>query len=124
MKDFDNWNKLKKELDRKESFPFPQSREIWWCSLGLNIGVEIDGKNENFERPVLIIKKYNSHTFLCLPLTSKEKHGSYFHTISITSSSVILSQAKLLDRKRLSRLVGRIPRQEFHSIVYHYKTLI
>lgn len=32
-------------------------REIWWCSLGVNIGFEQDGTNDLFERPVLVIKK-------------------------------------------------------------------
>ena len=57
-KDFDKWNSEKKLVDKKtvNRDLFFYAREIWWCSAGLNIGVEADGKNENYERPFLIIK--------------------------------------------------------------------
>ena len=61
-KDFDKWNTEKKLIDQriinKDKFFYP--REVWWCSAGLNIGVESNGKNKNFERPMLIIKKFNN----------------------------------------------------------------
>ena len=41
-KDFDKWNIEKKNLDErlinKNSFFYP--REVWWCSIGINVGVE------------------------------------------------------------------------------------
>ena len=46
LKEFDKWNELKKKLHNSEKpkkFYF-REREIWWCSLGLNIGFEEDGK--------------------------------------------------------------------------------
>ena len=60
MKDFDNWNKEKKILEStaNETLVFHE-REIWWCSIGLNVGDEQDGKNDYFERPVLVIRKFN-----------------------------------------------------------------
>ncbi|MFA5871014.1 MAG: hypothetical protein WC842_03995 [Candidatus Paceibacterota bacterium] len=55
-KDFDSWNIQKKKINTREKVIFCNIREIWWCSLGVNIGSEEDGKNELFERPVLILK--------------------------------------------------------------------
>ena len=51
-KDFDKWNTEKKTVDAKvvNRELFFYAREIWWCSAGLNIGVEVNGKHENFER--------------------------------------------------------------------------
>ena len=64
---FDVWNSLKKDIDiNNVDFSFSE-KEIWWCSLGKNIGNEQDGKNRNFERPVLIFKKWNSEFFVGLP---------------------------------------------------------
>ena len=42
MKDFDNWNELKKKINIKETKPefFPQVGEVWICILGKNIGRE------------------------------------------------------------------------------------
>jgi hypothetical protein len=62
MKYFDLWNTAKQNLDIKildEKFRVHE-REIWWCSMGVNIGDEEDGKNELFERPVLILRKFNN----------------------------------------------------------------
>jgi hypothetical protein len=41
-KDFDQWNSLKKQLNENERIFYAHPREIWWCSLGINIGAEID----------------------------------------------------------------------------------
>lgn len=40
----DNWNKLQKELSDKTDPIFCNKREIWWCSIGMNIGTELYGK--------------------------------------------------------------------------------
>ena len=41
-KNFDTWNIKKKHVNRGESRLYTE-REIWWCSLGVNIGSEQDG---------------------------------------------------------------------------------
>lgn len=76
MKDLDNWHKLKKHLDQKANHLKFHDREIWWCSLGINIGREQDGKNADFVRPVLILKIFNNETAWILPLSSKIKSGT------------------------------------------------
>ena len=73
-KDFDKWNETKKIFEKEDREVFAHPREIWWCSLGLNLGAETDGKNDNFERPVLILSVYNKETMLVLPITSKPKN--------------------------------------------------
>ena len=79
IKEFDRWNEKKKHANNKENDRnlFIHEREVWWCSLGVNIGVEIDGKNNDFERPVLLIKKFNGMMFWGIPLTSKTKENPY-----------------------------------------------
>ena len=59
-KDFDSWNTEKKQLEEfgPDVLIFHE-REIWWCSIGVNLGDEQDGKNELFERPVLVVRKFN-----------------------------------------------------------------
>jgi mRNA-degrading endonuclease toxin of MazEF toxin-antitoxin module len=126
-KDFDGWNKLKKDIDKEYISVYVQTKQVWWCSIGLNIGSEQNGHGENFERPIIIIRKYTADTFLCLPLTTKEKIGDYFCKVEcpyILTSFAILSQAKVLDRKRLRRFIGLISYKEFHNLVEKYKDLI
>jgi len=120
QKDFDNWNKEKKLTDSKEIgydfFYYP--REVWWCSVGVNVGVEADGKNENFERPVLIIKKFNKEMFWGIPLTSNEKTGEFYQKIKHDEgiSWASLSQIKTFSTKRLLRKIGMIGEEEFEIV--------
>lgn len=111
-KDFDKWNSEKKTVDKKvinkDLFFYP--REIWWCSAGLNIGVEANGKNDNFERPILIIKKFNSEMIWSVPLTTKCKDNKYYYKLEHESvkSWVVVSQIKTVSTKRLLRKQDRV----------------
>lgn len=58
-KDFDEWNQEKKRIHAGVNPAYGWPREVWWCALGINVGAEIDGKNNNFERPVLVMRVYN-----------------------------------------------------------------
>ena len=116
-KEYDDWNKLKKDLSTKESRIFFHKGEIWYASIGKNIGDEEDGKNQNFERPLLITRKFNNNIFIGVPLTSQEKTGKYYHKLSsFTGTTAILSQVRLFDAKRLLRLIGNIENSELKEI--------
>ncbi|MBU2219125.1 hypothetical protein KKG15_01365 [Patescibacteria group bacterium] len=39
-KDFDAWNIQKKKIHSRDEKILFHEREIWWCSLGVNIGFE------------------------------------------------------------------------------------
>jgi len=116
-KDFDSWNIKKKELSNKNRIYFHKG-DIWFASIGKNIGDEEDGKHSRFERPVLVIRKFNNNIFLGIPLTSnEEKEGKYYHKlISFANSTGILSQVRLFDAKRLLRLMGKIENEELKEI--------
>jgi mRNA interferase MazF len=129
QKDFDIWNLEKKSLERYgRSFLPLHEREIWWCSLGLNLGDEQDGKNELFERPVLIFKKFNNRIAWVIPLTTKKKDGPYYaplHTIGLLKISyLILSQIRLVSVKRFRRRVGRISSVQFKEVQQRLVELI
>jgi len=121
QKDFELWNKRKQTLDKIKSRYnfFYDEREVWWCSVGVNVGVETDGKNEHFERPVLVIKKFNGDMFWGVPLTSKEKTGA--HYLKVTHSSgfswVMLSQIRVFSTKRMLRKLGVITEDSFKETV-------
>src|SRR5438552_937336 len=78
-KDFDRWNEIKKVNDATDDDArlFYREGEIWWIRLGKNIGYELDGKDREFTRPVIVLKKYNQYSFLALPLTTKSKANPY-----------------------------------------------
>lgn len=118
-KNFDEWNEKKKKINEQTPTSFARIRDIWWCSLGLNVGSEEDGKNELFERPVLVIKKFNKEILRILPLTSKAKDDQHHFKIVYANrnGSVILSQLKTISSKRLSRKLYRIDRPQFNEII-------
>lgn len=135
-KDFDSWNVLKQDVDQSERKVYAHAREVWWCSLGVNIGVESDGKNESFERPILVVKVYNRQSLLILPLTSKVKDDKFHFPLSIQevdrktndkftkTVAVKLTQARVVSNKRLLRKVGVIPKNDFAAVIKSFREFI
>lgn len=124
---FIEWAKLKIRIHISEEEPvYFREKEIWWASLGVNIGYEQNGKNRNFERPVLVLKKFNKSILLALPITSKNKTGKYYYQFEHNGAkySIILSQIRLISSKRLLRKLRIFPDVEFEKARKFIKELI
>lgn len=123
--DYDNWNKIKIDLSQKSFQQYFYVREVWFVSIGKNLGYEEDGKNEMYERPVLIYKKFNNDIFWGIPLTSSFKEGDYYFVLDNNGikSSALLSQLRLFDAKRLLRRVRKINPEEFKRLRQKMKGL-
>jgi mRNA interferase MazF len=117
-KDFWKWHDLKTKIERKDQPPLFHEAEIWWSSLGVNVGVEEDGKNDLFERPILIFRKFNKDMFLGLPMSSIRKFGKYNYSIFVHGyeRTILLSQIRTLSAKRLIRRAGKLQRKKFLRI--------
>ncbi|MEK7645466.1 MAG: type II toxin-antitoxin system PemK/MazF family toxin [Patescibacteria group bacterium] len=119
-KPFDEWNQHKKSIQGSNAFfpPFYYVREVWRCSVGVNVGVEADGKHEYFERPILVITKFNKDMFWGVPLTSHEKSGRFFHRVAHDTgiSWAILSQLRIFSSRRLIRKMGTVSDGDFSNI--------
>ncbi|MCC7356244.1 MAG: type II toxin-antitoxin system PemK/MazF family toxin [Candidatus Doudnabacteria bacterium] len=103
-----NWTKIKIKIQHSNRLLYFKEREIWWTSIGANIGFEQNGKNDNYERPIIIFKKFNKDMVWALPLTSQNKTGKFYFDISNSgvNSRAILSQLRLISSKRLIRKMG------------------
>ena len=115
-KDFQEWHSLKSLIDLNEKQILYRSQEIWWCSLGANVGVEADGKHSLFERPVIVFRKFNREMFWGLPLTSQQKESQPFYfefPLHGEPQVAVLSQMRTLSSKRLIRRVGKISDSKF-----------
>ncbi len=128
MKEFDNWNEIKKETqDKKVTFIF-KVREIYWLKVGQNIGYEVYGKGDDFLRPVLIIRKFSKDSFLGIPLTSSKKDDMFhFEFIPINKQKLnyaMLSQIKLFSAKRIHDKLGKISIKDFENMKIKLKDLI
>jgi mRNA interferase MazF len=119
IKDFDTWNETKKSLDKRRKIPKFSERDIWFISVGTNVGSETDGKNHEFERPVLIVKKYSDGVFFGLPMTTVARDGNWYYTLRTKGykSVVILNQGRVFSAKRLIRRVKyHVTTNEFDNI--------
>ena len=119
--DFDSWNNHKKQVHFSEiAPPYFKEREIWWCALGVNVGVEVetDGKNDNFERPVLIVKRFNRDMIWIVPITSTSGDRRFYFPIKYGNNNrwLILSQLKTVSSKRPLRKIDFLSLDDFVKV--------
>ena len=115
---FDKWNEIKKRLQKNVKVRYFRERQVWWCSVGQNIGSETFGKGETFTRPVIIFRKFSRELFLGIPLTSKDKSGSWYHGFSHKGkkTTAMLHQIRVMDKKRLIDRFGELDDSDFSKI--------
>jgi len=119
LKDFDEWNKVKKNVNAYNNRRYYKAREIWWCKLGINIGFEQDGTGKEFDRPVLVIKRFNKDISIVAPLTTSNKNNKYYISIGKIggkNAKVIISQIKLIDTKRFYKREAILDKETFNLI--------
>ncbi|HIP11555.1 MAG TPA: type II toxin-antitoxin system PemK/MazF family toxin [Arcobacter sp.] len=127
MKKFNEWNELTQTLNKKENIINFKEREIYWGSLGENIGSEQNGKGKDFSRPILVVKKLNKQLFFSVPLSTTIRDGSYFYNFNFfenQQSSALLVQAKIFDLKRIDQKIGMINKNDFLKLKEKLRVLL
>jgi mRNA interferase MazF len=132
---FDQWNTEKKRVNALASPPFYiKKRQIWFTKMGENIGDEQNGKKE-FSRPVLVLKKVGSLFFtVALTTKGKDNHRFYHHIKNLSlaedhwehaqQSWVILSQVRVIDKRRFLEKVSTVESKEFEIIKQKITALV
>ena len=127
-KDFTGWCKKKEFLHNvsDKKIVYFRNKEIWWCALGINIGFEQDGKNKQYERPVLVLKKVNRYLALVVPLSTKIKEHPYYFGYQYGGDfySAIILQIRVVSSKRFLRRIGKLENDTFENIVRGTKEFI
>lgn len=104
-----------------------REREIRSAQLGVNVGNEEDGKGRRFSRPVLIIKRVGSVLFVA-PMTTGGKDNRYYYTLPDhyfgKTSRIMLSQARHIDKKRLTDKIGVVSKDDFIQIKKKLRDLL
>lgn len=132
---FDQWNDEKKRIHtEKRTSIYIKPRQIWFTKMGVNIGAEQNGR-KSFLRPVLVLKKVGS-LFFTVALTTKGKPENSFyrkineitlsegHWHNTNQSWLILSQVKVMDKRRFLDKVGTVGKVEFDEIKQKLTTLL
>lgn len=117
-KHFQKWIRLKEKIHFKHAVPKITEGDIWWCSCGENVGIEINGKNELFSRPVFIYKKLSRLGFIGIPLTSQNKSGSWYVNFSFQEKkqTAVLSQIRTFSVSRLTERMGKLDEIDIRRI--------
>lgn len=120
QKDFDRWNEAKKHINDAKFVEFANEREVWWASLGLNVGSEQDGTSDAFERPVLIVRKFNRDTALIVP-----RRTTYHMAIRHEGRefTAVISQLRLISTKRLARKLYQMDGALFAEVCARIRAL-
>ena len=120
IKNYANWHQVKSKINNQPAMaPHFHEREIWWCSIGLNVGTEIDGKGNSYIRPVIIYKKQGNQSFYGIPATSQAKVPRlyyYHYKIKNRDSTFVLGQIRTYDSKRLIRKIETMPTEKFNKM--------
>jgi mRNA interferase MazF len=118
-KDFDGWNETNKRTDSRRGAPYYHEREVWWCTLGVNVGSEENGSGEEYRRPALILKGLSIETCLIVPLTTSAKDHPLRVAVGLIGGKqarAILSQMRVIDTKRLVRKIEYLDVDTFEQI--------
>jgi mRNA interferase MazF len=121
------WIRIKTRIHLLDKIIYFREGEIWWVNLGANVGHEEEGKNDNFERPILVLRKFNEHLLWALPLTTKTKEENpYYYQYELDGKefAAILSQLRALSSKRLIRRIKMFPIDDFEKIREEIRKLI
>ena len=127
LKRFVEWTKLKIKIHISEKIIYFREGEIWWASLGANIGHEQDGKNQNFERPILVLRKFNQYVLWVVPLTTQIKIDNiyyYHYELDGEKYAAVMTQLRLISSKRLLRRIGMFPLDDYDKIREEIKKLL
>jgi mRNA interferase MazF len=127
LKNFDNWNEDKKKIHATNENRLYHARDVWWCSLGVNVGFEEDGKGQGAERPMLIIHGFNKKLCWAVPLSTSEKINRYYIPVGIVDgkkSAAIISQMRLIDTKRFINYIGFIDKEPFDTTKQAIKDIL
>ena len=118
IKNFLDWFKIKPKLHDEKQRPLFQEREVWMCHLGSNIGFELDGKQKEHLRPIIVFKKLSKNTLLVIPLSSHQKNGTWYSPSFIKNREgrYCLNQIRMIDSKRLKYWIEQITSDDFAKL--------
>ena len=126
MKRFLEWIGLKEKLHTNEHRPpLVSEGDIWWISIGENIGSEINGKNDLFSRPAIIYKKLAHGFYFVVPTTTKAREGSWYIPFRHQDKDMVacLHQVRSIDYRRLSSKLGTLDDEDFQRVKEGFRSL-
>lgn len=119
LKKFLEWIGIKEKIHNTSRGPrLYKEGDIWWCAVGENIGIEINGKGKMFSRPVLVYKKLSRDGFMAIPLSTQVKEGTWYTPISFQGRKICanLAQARVVSVARIYTKLGELDEGDLEKI--------
>jgi mRNA interferase MazF len=119
MKRFQAWIQLKEKLHALSARPPHVSQgDIWWASIGENVGSEVNGKSDLFSRPVIIFRKLAHGFYFVIPTSTRDRSGSWFVSFRQQGRRIVacLHQSRAIDYRRLSSKLGTLDDEDYGRI--------
>ena len=124
-KHFMEWMERKEQLHDAKNLVNIHEGEIWWCAVGENVGVEINGKNKDFSRPILVLKKLSRYGFMGVPLTSQPHEGTWYVKFIFQKKEefAVLAQSRVVSVQRLYNKMGQLPYSDLQLVKDGFRNL-
>jgi len=119
MKQFDSWIQKKISIDcSTHRPPYVSEGDIWWASVGENVGSEVNGKSELFSRPVIVYRKLAHGFYFVIPTSTKDKKGSWYvpYQQRDVANVACLHQSRAIDHRRILSKLGTLDDADFLRI--------
>lgn len=122
-KNFKDWLQVKEKLEDNSYLPVVMNGDIWSLHVGINLGMEIDGKGEDFVRPVYVFKRLSKHAFIGIPL-SRKGDSHYKYEIDDTGSFLVFSQIKSFSIKRCISFITNLTSVQQDKVYQEFNRFI
>ena len=119
IKKFLEWIGLKEKIHTDSVGPlYYNEGEIWWCAVGQNVGIEINGEGKMFSRPVYIYKKLSKDGFMGISVSTQKKTGSWYVSVICQNkeSLINLAQARIFSSSRMYKKIGTLDNVDIKKI--------
>jgi mRNA interferase MazF len=117
LHDFDDWNDKKKRLHASPRSVLFKAGQIWWCSLGVNVGEEVLGKGSMYLRPAIVLRKISHNSCVVIPTTTQAKQGSWYFPFEVNNLKrwAMMHQIRFISSRRLYNRESIMPRVDFDA---------
>ena len=124
-KRFYEWIVVKSDLHIKATIRNIKEGDVYWCAVGENVGVEINGKSETFARPVIVLRKLSKYGFMGIPLTSQAHDGNWYVPFIFKGRQeyAVLAQARVFSVSRLYKKMGSLSDPDLEIIKEGFRKL-
>lgn len=125
-KNFKKWMKVKEQINNDNKPRSIKEGDVWWSSIGENVGNEICGKGDEYLRPVLVFRKLNDNNFWAIPFTSKRHTGDWYVTFNFNNREqvAVVSQIQNMSTARLRRKIGQLSKGDYKMVFDGFMKLL